>query len=335
MEVDEALKAKIAEMEARLGRSKPPPQTAPFAPYPQYQGNQYHQGGSPYRGGRGHFSGRWAARGGRGAFHGPHRNNTLIVNKSGSTEQAKDGGTSPEDTSKVHIQKRGFHQLINKSSNERNEEQHQRNELVESPIVGNSAEQQGSHEVKAENTAEVKPTVIVKANQEMEIDGVDFRIARDGSKIERVGAGQSWSSHEQHATKLNFYANLATKTPTPKMLVLHGVAYHRTKRGNLRRKQDKKPLARYQESYPLGDYSYSRQFIHRSAPRKQCETFSKKGTYCHKLPPPRLCKEEDLTADFRGMPVSIICSRLTFHSRQLPTWRQVRLRPRSRQGCCV
>lgn len=282
MSVDDTLKAKIAEMEARLGRQKPPPQTAPFAPYPQFQGQKYHQTQPAYRGGRGYFNQRFASRGGRETFQGTHRNNTLIVNKPSAPEQSKDsGGGKPEDLSQVHVQKRGYNQLINKPSTDRNEEQHSRDESLRIAGSKSQAAEQATDKRK-EETEEAKPRVIVKANQELEINDISFRMARDGSKMERIDAGQSNHSHKHKFSGLMFSTGLADGPETPKKLVLHGVAYHRTKKGNLRRKQDNKPIARYQDSYQASNHPYSL-WAHRSGPKKQCETFSKKGIYRHNL----------------------------------------------------
>lgn len=82
------------------------------------------------------------------------------------------------------------------------------------------------------------PTVPKQINRDMAIEGITFRMKEDGSKLTRVSGIIPFLEYFNRLKLRSTDDNFPT---TPKVAVVHGVHYQRTKNGNLLRKKVEPP----------------------------------------------------------------------------------------------
>ncbi|KAK9367713.1 hypothetical protein V1509DRAFT_626001 [Lipomyces kononenkoae] len=178
-----------------------------------------------YRGTRG----RGRASSYRGAKSISHRNRTLVLNGSSISEPGVDStdsslstgapssaaNTPTSSTGPTYVKKRDRHmQLINSSVY--SDLAQARTKAIEATRVAKEKKLEEKRALRAQREA-AKARRVAQL-EEVEIDGVKYRVAKDGSKLIRVTGDDSNASH------------------APKKAIVGGVTFLRSKNGNLWRK---------------------------------------------------------------------------------------------------
>lgn len=263
---DEAeLQAKIAALAGKINQHKQQP-TAPAAHSPHH---------APYHDNR--ASNRWtpygyAARGGRparGAYHGTHKNRTLVLGgaQAGqSTPIEQDTAADPSakgPESFVSARRTGMNQLMTKDTYER--ELQQKMVQQDRPTQRTTPKQ---HAPSAQSTTQLRI---------MELAGIKFKVANDGSKLFRVPG--KLVPHASRRARLSITDPATADQETPKKVKITGVDFVRTKHGNLLKMKTANEAKRYHAIYHAENKQS--QLTHNDSARQQkpqCENFTKYGT---------------------------------------------------------
>lgn len=197
-----------------------------------------HSGWSPYSRGRGR---RPVA---------PHRHRTLVLNN-GSASTAStgsspgpgsdnDGEPRPSTTSNGWVAKRDRHmQLINSAVYDKETQARAKamEETRKAKVLRRAEREQTKVLRYAQGTAAVGPTPATaqSAAHQILVNDVPFKIARGGSKLIRVSSMGNIHSHDLVRTGLPVIDDPNTANTTPKRVTVAGVAFVRSKNGNLHR----------------------------------------------------------------------------------------------------
>ncbi|KAH8157320.1 hypothetical protein CIB48_g10921 [Xylaria polymorpha] len=166
-------------------------------------------------------------RGGRGRFAHAYRNKTLVLGGAGQSGASSLENQPPDPTTPSWVTKTDRHlQLINRDVYER--ETQQRTEAIEKSFKQaqlnrdrrekarffSNMQQTGRDNLTASSNSS-KPA----SRYEVEVDGVRFHVTQQGSKLVKAPD------------------DLNPPNATPKVALLFGVKFHRTKNGNLTRRR--------------------------------------------------------------------------------------------------
>ncbi|KAI1816493.1 hypothetical protein GGS20DRAFT_537841 [Poronia punctata] len=210
---DQELREKISKLASRINRHKET-QHAHGSEYVTSTRGAYHRS-APYP--------PPAYRGGRGRIMPTYRNRTLVLNGGTHNAGSHEDDQPVDPTTPSWVTKTDRHlQLINRDVYER-ESQH-RTQAIEQTLkrkqinkdrrekvqfFKNMQQAGGNHVVASSNPS--KPV----SRYEVQVDGVRFYVTQQGSKLVKVPDDPN------------------PPTATPKVAVLYGVKFHRTKNGNL------------------------------------------------------------------------------------------------------
>lgn len=259
------LQAKIAALAGKINEHKQQP-TAPATHSPlhaTYHDNRASNRWTPYG---------YAARGGRparGAYHGTHKNRTLVLGgaQAGqSTPLEQDIASTPPakgSESFVSARRTGMNQLMTKDTYER--ELQQKMVQHDRPARRTTPKQ---HAPSTQSTTQLRI---------MELAGIKFKVANDGSKLFRVPG--KLVPHLAHRARLSITDSATADQETPKKVKVTGVDFVRTKHGNLLKIKTANEAKRYHATYP-SENKQSQLTRHDSAQQQkpQCENFTKYGT---------------------------------------------------------
>ncbi|KAI0904713.1 hypothetical protein F4823DRAFT_181253 [Ustulina deusta] len=213
---DQELQDKIAKLANRISRHK------------ETQHNGAYYGPDSSTGGRGSYHRsapypRQSYRGGRARFAPTYRNRTLVLNGGAQATPSNQENHAPDPTTPSWVTKTDRHlQLINRDVYER--ETQQRTQAIEQTLrqkqlnkdrrekaqLFRNMQQAGGDSMTAYSNSS-KPV----SRYEVEVDGVRFHVTQQGSKLVKAPD------------------DLNPPTATPKVAILFGVKFHRTKNGNL------------------------------------------------------------------------------------------------------
>lgn len=228
---EQEILARIGQLAGQINRHKS--QQAGAATSPAHHYHPYHSPTNAYSSwGRG--AGGYQARGGRGAKAAPHRHRSLILNNTanhnggtqpaGSARPDPDSGANSDASSSSWVTKKDRHlQLINPAVYEK-EAQARSKAMAESTRqkerVADDRERSkllahlrgGATPVTPVGYANARPA----AQYEVVVDGIRFNVAKNGSKLVKIT--------DNNAPKA-----------TPKMAIVGGVKFYRSRNGNLYR----------------------------------------------------------------------------------------------------
>ncbi|KAJ5581036.1 hypothetical protein N7450_007337 [Penicillium hetheringtonii] len=241
MTENEDLLARIGQLAGRINQHKNQSSQSHPTSYQSHHVSRHaptHPGWAPYSRGRGR---RPVA---------PHRHRTLVLNN-GSASTAStgsspgpgsdnDGETRPPTTSNGWVAKRDRHmQLINSAVYDK--ETQARAKAMEETRKAKALRRAEREQTKvlryAQGTAAVGPTPATaqSAAHQILVNDVPFKIARGGSKLIRVSSMGNIHSHDLLRTGLPLIDDPNTANTTPKRVTVAGVAFVRSKNGNLHR----------------------------------------------------------------------------------------------------
>jgi hypothetical protein len=203
----------------------------------------YSQGWRPSRGG---YSARGFTRGGRSAP--VHRNRSLVLNGNNPTSatltedipSTRDDAETNAGSAPGWVAKTGRHlQLINTSIYEKDTQN--RAKAMEETRKQKLKQRDDREKAKLHkhiqrlgdgNIGMAGPT----ANYEIEVQGIRFRVAKNGSKLAKV-SGESFDEGYVEKTRRSSSGtgDLNAAKSTPKMALVGGVRFYRTKNGNMYR----------------------------------------------------------------------------------------------------
>ncbi|KAI0109515.1 hypothetical protein GGR51DRAFT_511806 [Nemania sp. FL0031] len=214
---EQELRDKIAKLANRINRHKEA-QSNGGSYSPDYststRGGSYHRS-APYP--------QHTYRGGRGRFTPTYRNRTLVLNGGAQSTASGQENQPPNPTTPSWVTRTDRHlQLINRDVYERDSQQ--RTQAIEQTLKQKqynkdrrekaqffrNMQQAGGDSATAFSNSS-KPV----SRYEVEVDGVRFHVTQQGSKLVKAPD------------------DLNPPTATPKVAVLFGVKFHRTKNGNL------------------------------------------------------------------------------------------------------
>ncbi|KAL8303542.1 hypothetical protein RB600_007141 [Gaeumannomyces tritici] len=228
---EQEILARIGQLAGQINRHKN--QQAGVATSPAHHYHPYHSPTNAYSSwGRG--AGGYHARGGRGAKVAPHRHRSLVLNNTanhngavqpgGSTKHDPDSGANSDASTSSWVTKKDRHlQLINPAVYEK-EAQARTKAMAESTRQKERAvDDRERSKLLAHLGGGVTPATPVgyantrpNAQYEVVVDGIRFNVAKNGSKLVKI------------------IDNNAPKA-TPKMAVVGGVKFYRSRNGNLYR----------------------------------------------------------------------------------------------------
>ncbi|SPB49149.1 unnamed protein product [Aspergillus niger] len=253
MTEDQDLMAKISQLAGQINRHKTQ-QSQPESPYISEIAPGHHVSRHvPYRGrGWAPYRGRHYA---RGRHVAPHRHRTLILNNatSGTPGSATPAGTGTDTDGEARsatpnewVVKRDRHmQLINtsiydketqartKAMEESRQAKAQKRAQVEQARVLNYAQGVG----RVHPTGFAAPQVSTadpSAEYQVFVNDIPFRVSRGGGKLIRVSGACAVDTLVKR-TSLPVIDNPNTANATPKRVTVAGVAFVRSKNGNLHR----------------------------------------------------------------------------------------------------
>ncbi|RFU77917.1 ccch zinc finger [Trichoderma arundinaceum] len=218
-EEDKELLARIGQLAGQINRHKSQQagyQSAPSSHYPsRHRGNVYRQASAPYPS-RG-FSGRSTA---------AHRNRTLHLNNSASASgsASSSAAPSPASTTPGWVSKSGRHrQLINANIYEKDsqnrakaiEETRQRKLKEKRHREKKRFGEYLRHQAGVAGFPGTSTSANATGTNEILVNGIRFRVLDGGKKLVKSPDDQT------------------SPAMTPKMTVIAGVKFHRTKTGNL------------------------------------------------------------------------------------------------------
>ena len=206
----------------------------------------YSQGWRPSRGA---YSSRGFARGGRTAPI--HRHRSLVLNgntptSATLTENASPtGDDSPATTVSAPgwVAKTGRHlQLINTSIYEKDTQtrakamEETRKQKLKQRDDHEKAKLHKHFQRLGSGSIGVAGATPTTANYEIEVQGIRFRVTKNGSKLAKV-SGEGFDQGYQHNERWSslFTGDLSSAKSTPKTAVVGGVRFYRTKNGNMYR----------------------------------------------------------------------------------------------------
>lgn len=218
------------------------------------QGNQ--QPSTGWRQSRGGYPSRGYSRGGRAPQ--VHRNRTLVLNGNTSTPGAGEASVNENEKPSANennatpgwVTKQDRHlQLINTSIFEkdslnrakameqtRQQKLKQRDDREKTRFVKHLQRAAGN-----KYDASVKRAAGTTSNHEVEVNGIYFRVAQNGSKLVKV-PGEDWPrTADRHfglggsVMSLQCSGDLNAAKSTPKSALIGGVRFHRSKSGNMYR----------------------------------------------------------------------------------------------------
>jgi len=207
----------------------------------------YSQASAGWRPGRGAYASRGYTRGGRPQVH---RNRTLVINGSNNenaspnsdTPESASGNTTPGGWITKHDRHR---QLINSSVFERESqnrakamEETRRQKLKQRNDLEKSKLSKHLQRLRGTNFTSSRPADIA-GNYELEVQGIRFRVAKNGSKLVKV-PGEKFhfprirrDSHICLMSDSRYIGDLNAAKSTPKDAIVGGVRFRRSKNGNL------------------------------------------------------------------------------------------------------
>ncbi|GCB24922.1 zinc finger CCCH domain-containing protein C337.12 [Aspergillus awamori] len=253
MTEDQDLMAKISQLAGQINRHKTQ-QSQPESPYSSEIAPGHHVSRHvPYRGrGWAPYRGRHYA---RGRHVAPHRHRTLILNNatSGTPGSATPAGTGTDTDGEARsatpnewVVKRDRHmQLINtsiydketqartKAMEESRQAKAQKRAQVEQARVLNYAQGVGRVHPPGFAAPQVS-TADPSAEYQVFVNDIPFRVSRGGGKLIRVSGACAVDTLVKR-TSLPVIDNPNTANATPKRVTVAGVAFVRSKNGNLHR----------------------------------------------------------------------------------------------------
>lgn len=197
-----------------------------------------HSGWAPYSRGRGR---RPVA---------PHRHRTLVLNNANGANGSpasspgpasdNDGETRPATTSNGWVAKRDRHmQLINSAVYDKETQARAKamEETRKAKVLRRAEREQTKVLRYAQGTAGTAsvPAATQAAAHQILVNDVPFKIARGGSKLIRVSSTSDYDCYISPRTGLPILDDPNTANTTPKRVTVAGVAFVRSKNGNLHR----------------------------------------------------------------------------------------------------
>ena len=206
----------------------------------------YSQGWRPSRGG---YSARGYIRGGRSAP--VHRNRSLVLNGKNSVSSTSTENIPPvRDNTEVAagstpgwVAKTGRHlQLINTSIYEKDTqtrakamEETRKQKLKQRDEREKAKLQKHIQRLGDGNIGIAGPATHPAANYEIDVQGIRFRVTKNGSKLAKVSGESSEQRHPGIQRGSPDTGDLNAAKSTPKMALVGGVRFYRTKNGNMYR----------------------------------------------------------------------------------------------------
>jgi hypothetical protein len=190
-----------------------------------------------------HTRGRGSAR-----PHTPHRHRTLVLNGTGGGAQSSNAGAGESsvatDSSGSWVSRNDRHlQLINSAVYEKDSQS--RTKAIEETRKAKLRQRNEREKAKLANffshqaMADAAAFANLPGNSgkyEVEVEGIRFRVAKDGSKLIKL---PGTSDYFQRLPVLNsikvHLGDFNTGTTTPKLAIVGGVRFYRSKNGNLYR----------------------------------------------------------------------------------------------------
>jgi hypothetical protein len=212
----------------------------------------YQQPSTVWRPSRGGYPSRGYPRGGRAPQ--VHRNRTLVLNgntaatgtdASGCTENERPSA-SDNNAGAAWVTKQDRHlQLINTSIFEKDSQKRAKAiEQTRQQKLKQKDEREKAriarHLQRGSYNGTLMRTTGTTANNELDVNGIRFRVVRGGSKLVKV-PGENWTRHASDtglggsATSLQCPGDLNAAKSTPKSALVGGVRFYRSKSGNMYR----------------------------------------------------------------------------------------------------
>lgn len=234
-----------------------------------YSGSWRHQrGGYPYPPTRGHFT------------KPVHRHRTLVLNgasQQGKAGQPSSGATSDSSTSSWVAKNDRHRQIINSSIYQKEaqartraieqtlrQKQQQRDDLERTKLI--------NHLHRAGNRSAAMPN-----QYELTVQGIRFAVTKNGSKLVKIPGASRPPSQALAVPNTHPFTGDLNSGPTPKMAIVGGVKFYRSKNGNLYRHgivKAQRYVARSPLNHSLTCYSQSGAVKKVNVP---CRNFSMTG----------------------------------------------------------
>ncbi|TVY45144.1 Zinc finger CCCH domain-containing protein [Lachnellula subtilissima] len=257
---DQAILAKISQLAGQINKHKNS-QTSDYQTQymPSMSANTYPDYAQPsaaWAASRGGYSSRGHRGRGRGAGH-VHRNRTLVLN--GSTPASEDSSTSQSATNDnpktvpAWVTKKDRHlQLINTNIFEKDSqirakamEETRRQKLMQRDLREKSKFSKHLQRLANSNYGAIGPqshSATAPANYEINVQGIQFRVAKNGSKLVKVPGERPPTAMEYNQSDLCTQepdllrlGDLNAANATPKTALIGGVRFYRSKNGNMYR----------------------------------------------------------------------------------------------------
>lgn len=196
----------------------------------------YYRGHAPYP-----VSGRGGYRVGKPPVH---RHRTLVLNNSnaGANAIATDSGSASDSSSPSWVTKNDRHlQLIN--SNIYQEQTDARTKAIEQTRLQKMQQKENNeriqfmnHVVRTGNPRAASANSASVPSYEVIVDGIKFAVAKNGSKLVKLPGTSLVSQPTSNLTSTDSdLGDSNAPKATPKVAVVGGVRFHRTKNGNMYR----------------------------------------------------------------------------------------------------
>lgn len=194
---------------------------------------------------RGHSRASYATRGGyRVAKPAAHRHRTLVLNGAPpSSKSDVDSGAASDASNTSWVTKSDRHlQLINTAVFEK--ESQARTKAIEQTRL--QKRQQKDHRERSKlfnhfnraangNTLTTSTNPSAAGNHEVTIDGIRFRVTKNGSKLVKLPGAFPQTCRTPHSDAYDREGDNSPPNATPKMATIAGVRFYRSKNGNLYR----------------------------------------------------------------------------------------------------